>query len=166
MNTDPYAAPAASQIYANENIGQITQEVIEQLTRTKPWVRLMSVLMFLGAGFMLLAAAGMGIAGSIGSLRQSGNTFTSMGFGIGMAVVYVIMAALYIYPALKLWKYAGRIGSLAMTRNVMDLESALNEQRAFWKFVGLMTLIGIALYVVAIFLFVVFGAYSAVNASR
>jgi hypothetical protein len=83
---------------------------------------------------------------------------------IFLAVIYGVMAFVYIYPAIKLWKYANRIGSLAASRSVADLDAALNEQRGFWKFIGIMTVIMISLYFVAVIGFVAFGATAAMKA--
>ncbi len=81
-----------------------------------------------------------------------------------VAVIYGILAFVYIFPALKLWKYANRIGSLGATRSVADLDAALNEQRSFWKFIGVMAAIMISIYLVAIIGFVAFGASAALKA--
>jgi Ca2+/Na+ antiporter len=123
--------------------------VIDQLARTKPWVRLFAVLMFLGAGSLLLIAAGMLVVGGIGATKSSGPWAGMSGaMPIAFAMVYVVLA-------LKLWKYASRIGQLVHTGSDMDLEGALNEQRAFWKFAGILMIVMIALYLVAIIVAVV-----------
>ncbi|WAC21917.1 DUF5362 family protein [Luteolibacter sp. SL250] len=69
---------------------------------------------------------------------------------IGMSMFYILIALLYIYPGLKLWKYANRITGFASTGAEVDLEMALNEQRAFWKFAGISIIVMIALYIVGI----------------
>ncbi len=118
-----------------------------QLAGTKPWVRFISVLMFIGAGLMLLLAVVMLFAG--GSIFKTANLGAyEAGMGVGIAVGYAIFAFIYIYPALKLWKYASRIGALLSSSTILDLEGALNEQRSFWKFIGVMMLLVLILYAV------------------
>ncbi len=68
------------------------------------------------------------------------------GMGIMFAAVYIVMAIFYIYPALKLWKYANYIGSVMDSGATFDLEMALSQQRSFWKFVGIICLIFVSLY--------------------
>jgi len=75
-----------------------------------------------------------------------------------IAVMYGVFAFLYIYPAVKLWAFANRITSLGSTRSVADLDAALTEQRRFWKFLGIMTIIMICLYFVFIIGMIGFGA--------
>lgn len=146
---------------------------MRQLAGTKPWVRFISVLMFVGAGFMLLAALVMGLAGgtifSSMASTGSGPKFSGAmgaGIGLGIALFYGLFALLYIYPALKLWKYANRIGDLASSGQTRDLEAALNEQRVFWKFVGIMILAVFALYGAIIVLMAVVGGIGAMQGTH
>ena len=57
------------------------------------------------------------------------------------------MAALTIYPLVRLSKYASAIARLRFSQSMADLEDALDQQRAFWKFVGIMTLILTVLWI-------------------
>ncbi len=152
---NPYTSPQSNLFggSAETTTDGVTQGVLLQLQKTKPWVRLMSVVMFLGAGLMLLGGLAMGLMGAAGTLNQTASPFGGqMGavFGVGMAAMYGILAVLYVFPALKLWKYADRIRDLLASRQLVDLERALNEQRAFWKFVGVMIVVVLIIYAVAI----------------
>ena len=94
---------------------------------------------------MLLFAVIMVVMGSaMASLTKS--PMFSGGFGIVLAVIYGIFAFIYIFPALKLWKYASCIGNLISSGTSSDLEMALNEQRSFWKFIGMIFLVLLSLY--------------------
>ncbi len=132
--------------------------VISHLVRTRKWVRLCSVLGFIGSGLMLLAGLTITISGSAigGSAAMKG-----MGYGTGlflvMGLVYLVFALLYIYPSLRLWQYASSISQLEATSSSFHLETALDKQRSFWKFVGLMISIIIGLYAMAI-VFAIIGA--------
>ena len=141
----------------------VTQGVLQQLAGTKPWVRFMAVLMFVGAGFMFLGAVGILIAG--GAMAATGKTAGfSAGMMSGIAVIYGAVALIYIYPALKLWGYANQIAILLVSGRMLNLEGALNQQRAFWKFLGIMMIAIFVLYlVVAIGLFAL-GGFAAMKA--
>ncbi len=123
----------------------------------------MSVLMFIGAGFMLLVALGMLVAG--GAIASAGgNAMFSGAMGVGIAVLYAVLSIVYIYPALKLWKYASSIGNLLMTGSELDLIAALNHQRSFWKFVGILVLAMLVLYFVVIIGVIAVGGFAAMGA--
>lgn len=163
---NPYASPASNPFGTTDSQSgdSVSPSTIAQLAGTKPWVRFMSVLMWIGVAFMLLAGGGMGLVSLVGSLpKNAANPFGNIGFLV-MAVIYVVMAFVYIVPAVKLWKYANRIGSLAASRAVVDLDAALNEQRGFWKFVGVMTVVVLSLYLIIAIGFFAFGATAALKA--
>lgn len=96
--------------------------------------------------------------------KASGSPMLAGGMGIGIAVVYGLLSFIYIYPAVKLWKYANAIRDLLRTNSEADLIDALNQQRAFWKFIGILFLSIVALYILVIVGAVVFGGYAAMRA--
>jgi hypothetical protein len=145
----------------------VTQGVLQQLAGTKPWVRFMAVLMFVGAGFMLLGALFILLAGgAIMASSKIGGVGTGISAGVMsmFAILYASVALIYIYPALKLWGYANQIASLLVSGSTIDLEGALNQQRAFWKFLGIMVIAVFVLYIVAIILLVAIGGFAAMKA--
>ena len=167
MTNDPYTSPLSpiQSVPPNGTAGGVSAGVVDQLARTKPWVRLFSVLMFLGAGLMLLVAAAILLVGGIGAAGSKGSTAAISGaMGVGISMVYAVMAVLYIFPALKLWKYASGIGRLLYSGSEGDLVNALNEQRVFWKFVGILMISMIALYFIAIIVMMVFAVGMAPHA--
>jgi hypothetical protein len=159
MEADPYATPMTNtQASGKTGDATVSQGVIQQLAGTKGWVRLISVVMFVGASLMLLLSVMMAVMGStIASATK--NSSLSGGFGFILAVIYAVSAIIYIYPGVKLWKYATCIGSLMTSRTTLDLEAALNEQRAFWKFFGILIVIFLILYALIIVGGVIVGVF-------
>jgi hypothetical protein len=159
MESNPYTTPVASgertDLFAGS--GLVSGAAIQKLAATKPWVRLISVISFIGSGFMLLGAGSLALVGTVGSFaaaRSSGSVLPA-GFGIGMAVAYAVFAIIYLYPGVKLWKYASSIARLMQTQSEADLVAALDQQRGFWKFIGVMVTIIIGLYILAMVLMVI-----------
>lgn len=118
---------------------------VAMLAATKPWVRFLSVVVWLGIAIMLILAVCMAIISTQPMPRG-----VARGVFMIFAAAYGSFAFLYILPAIKLWKYASRIGSLVETRSGTALDAALNEQRGFWKVIGVMTIIMIFLMLAAI----------------
>jgi uncharacterized membrane protein YjgN (DUF898 family) len=170
MAIDPYSSPNSHvppMNYPEERM--ITEGVIQQLKGTKPWVRFMSVLLFIGAGTMLLGAlivlVAAGALAAASNKTEMGNTpVLTAGIISAFAILYALFALIYVYPALKLWKYADRIASLMVSGNALDLEEALNHQRAFWKFLGITVITIFVLYIVAVIGMLIFGVFAAVTA--
>jgi hypothetical protein len=138
--TSPYAPPPAMAPAAPG--GAVSEQSIEMLRQTRPWVMLMGVLCFIGSAFMLLGGLGMLAMGALASATAKSAAPMALG------VVYIPLAGLYIYPGLKLTKYGGAIGRLLQSRASVDLDAALGEQKSFWKFAGITTIVMIVLYII------------------
>jgi hypothetical protein len=67
--------------------------------------------------------------------------------GAVLGLVYIPFAIVYVYPGLKLWSYGKSIGQLMLSRASTDLEAALGHQKSFWKFVGILTLCVVGIYI-------------------
>ncbi len=152
MSIDPYLTPSAQPgRISGYQSSAVSEAALAHLAGTKPWVRLISVVMFIGAAFILIIAIVFAVAGTAIMANAKLGAYGA-GVTAGIGIAYGIFALLYIYPALKLWKYASRIGDLLHTRDPLALEMALNEQRSFWKFVGVLVLVMLVLYAVIIVL--------------
>jgi hypothetical protein len=160
MEPNPYSAPSADPFgRINTSPGEaITEGILTQLKGTKGWVKLMAVMCFLGGGLMALgglAVVAFGIFGGsiLAASGMEGVDMASIGGAVGGVVIgalYALMGVLYFYPGFKLWGYASAIEDLLKDRMAVTLERALNEQRAFWKFLGVLVVVLICVYVLAI----------------
>ena len=166
---NPYSAPAPEAPYGSppaggygggipggvtEDRATVTEMAVEMLRQTKPWVMFLSVMSFIGSGLMLLGGIFMIVAGAF---VPSGAAISTSALG----AVYLPMAFLYIYPALKLWSFGGAIGRLTQSRSSMDLEAALAQQKSFWKFAGITTIVMMVLYALFVVGLIVVGVAAA-----
>ena len=110
------------------------------LAGTKPWVRLVSILGFISAGFMILGGLAAGALG----VRMGRPEAAALIF------VYPLMGLLYLVPSLYLFRFATRIGEYLQGGQEAQLELALDSQRSFWRFVGILSLVSIVLMALVI----------------
>ena len=124
--------------------GEVSEEVVAILRSTKPWVRFLSVLGFIGLALIVL--------GSLAILVIPMGPMGAMPIGprIGAAVVYLLMALIQFPAVLFLSRYASRIARLAASNDPEDLEDALRAQKSFWKYVGILTVVMMIFYILAI----------------
>ncbi len=155
---NPYMPPAdpAARAYPTGGGAGVSEMSVEMLRQTKPWVVFLSVMSFIGAGFMALLGVIMLVAGA---LAPTGGPPTAL-----LGLVYVPMAFFYVYPGVKLWKFGSAIGRLMASRDASDLDAALSEQKSFWKYVGICVIVGMVLEVLFIVGAVVVGVVA--GASR
>ncbi len=120
--------------------------IIEALTRTRGWVRFFSIMGFISCGLLVLG----GLAMLVGGGSEFGYVYGSEGIAILIGFLYLLFAALYFFPSLKLTQYANRITSLQESHTEQDLVSALDMQRSFWALIGIMAIVTISLYILVI----------------
>ncbi len=128
---------------ASGNSNAVPVAVISALAGTQGWVRFLSVLGFICFGLIALAALY--------------TLFYGFG-GVVASLIYMVFAGLYFFPTLKLSQYASRIASLRHTQSERDLVAALEAQRSFWTFVGIVTAIVLGLYVLLFVITLNFGS--------
>ncbi len=137
----PYVPPASNPRTGGMS-GRVSPRVLDIMQRTKGWVRFIAVLLFINFGLTIINAVI-----TMNSPRRFGGDEERIGQVIGVAVMLV----LYLYPAVKLNSYASRIGALLQGSRTADLEAALNEHRAFWRYVGIVAIVLMSIFVLFIF---------------
>ena len=138
----------------------LTPAARQYLNQTRPWARFMSVLAFVAAGFIALMGLVLILTGFAGGFLAPGTgklgALGSAVRGIPLGLFYLVSAVLYIPPGLFLGRYASSIASLEANPSSEGLENALKQQKSFWRYAGILTLVGIILTVVAIALMLLF----------
>jgi len=119
----------------------MTAQIIASFQKTRPWVFFLSILGFISAGFMFIAGIVAPVAlvaeGKVGSIAA----------GIGLFIFYGVAAVFfYLIPSVLLSRYAARIRNvLAAPNDVAALEASIGAQKSFWRYVGIMALIGLCI---------------------
>ncbi len=146
-NPYDYSDPGQTQGGDLQHLG-----ILEELRMTRPWVRLVGILGLILCGLMLLSSVGVLFFSLFGGGR---------GFGAlaGMGVGYLIFALIYGYPCVRLLKYGSAITRYEEGQTIAELETALMEQRRFWRFIGICTCAVVGLYLVAILGAALLGAF-------
>jgi hypothetical protein len=152
------------------SVSSLTPRAQQYLEETRPWVRFISTVIFVGAGFMVLMGVGLVAFSVFGGLAARNTTrLGALGSAIGagmLALVYVVLAFVYIAPGVYLARYASAIKRLRVNGTAAGLEDALKHQKSFWRFAGILTAIGLIMAVVGMVLAIVAGVIAAVMASR
>ncbi len=153
--------PAAGGVTYGGGGEAITPRMVAPLVKTRPWVILLGVMTMIGCGFLILAGFAM-VGMALFGLPGMGDEFGSAG-GFMLAVVYLLMAFLYFFPGLYLLRYGRAIKEVDRVANGTTVEAALRHQLSFWRFVGILTVAVIALYLLIFVVAVLFGMFTAVS---
>ena len=159
-----------SGVEATAGMVGLTPRAQQYLDETRPWVQFISIWTFVMAGFMVLGGLGLLAASVLGGLAARNQTgFGAFGSVIGgglLALLYVVLAFVYIAPGLYLSRYARAIAHLRAKASAAALEDALKHQKSFWRYAGIVMAIGLVVAIVVMVVAVAAGVIAAVMAAR
>jgi len=115
------------------------------LYSAKGWVRFLSVLGFIGFALMLIWAITMMTA-----FGYLGNAGVFGGVGVIMFILMSAMTIVTFMLSLRLSKYSSAIGRMQQTGQPMDFEVAMIQQMKFWRLAGILVLISLAFFLIAL----------------
>lgn len=122
----------------------VTEAMLQSLRQTKPWVKFLSILGFIGIFFMTVS----GIV-NIFAFSNIKTETASLPFLLTGALD-ILMGLFYFFPALFLFRFASSINRLLNGGGPREMEEALSNQRSFWKFMGILTLVFFTIAVIGI----------------
>ena len=140
--SDQYTAPNAPATPTLSGNAVITDAMLESLRGTRIWVQIVGILFLIAAALSVLIPLGT-IAGV--GMRGAQNAALPFAGVIAMAVVYLLIALVYLFLGVYLLRYGGAIGRLLRDGQTQSMEEALQCQRKFWRLGGLLALISVVL---------------------
>ncbi|MDZ7739448.1 MAG: hypothetical protein U5K32_10385 [Bacteroidales bacterium] len=122
---------------------ELTSPALAQLNQIRKWTRFLAIIGFVVNGLLVLAA--------IISLTFNKSGIVPIEAGIAGALPLLILAGLYFFPVLYLHRYS-ILSKQAIDNNDTSLmEEALKFQKKFFKFIGILTIVFLAIWTLALF---------------
>lgn len=153
--------------YQNENQNQsqlfsltIDPLIKSHLSETARWGKFLAILGFILCGLIVILGVFFGTFFSTLMNRTEATyegTVSSGSFGAMMAVVYVIIAVIYFFPCLFLYRFSTKMKTALNGNEQTDLTLAFQNLKSLFRYIGVITVIILAIYLV-IFLFAILGA--------
>jgi hypothetical protein len=159
--SNPYKAPQSEPSKPDIAVPEgekYTPLMVEHLKNTRPWVLFLAIVLIVACAFMVLAGLGMLAGGAaFGASNPAYRELQSQGMPIFIitGLIYIGLSGLYIPIIVFLFRYARSIKGLLGTGLTASIEEALGHQKSFWKYVGIITLIGISLFVLMIIIAII-----------
>jgi len=96
---------------------------------------------FVGSAFIILGGV---------SVMYNASFRTDMvgGYGVGMGLFYVVLAAVYIYPSICLVKFSRAIKFGVQTSNAEMISNGFRHQKNMYRFMGIFIIISIVLMLI------------------
>ncbi len=123
------------------------------LQETAKWGTFLSIIGFIGCALIILAGIFMAVGASQfdRSFNEYGGRSRGLqGLGTVMAFAYILFAVLYFFPCLYLMRFSSHIKAAVASDDQANLTVAFQNLKSLFKFVGILTIIGIALYILVI----------------
>ncbi len=137
---------------------RITDNAIQYLTSTANWAKFLSIVGFIGIGFMVLAGLVVALAGSyLTSAAPTPYPFPISWLG----GFYLVFAGLYFFPILYLYKFSNATLISMKSKDSMDLEFALLNLKSHYRYLGIFVIVILSMYALAIVGAIIFGATGA-----
>jgi len=64
-----------------------------------------------------------------------------------MGLMYVLIGLLYFFPVYYLFKFSSKVRTALMTKNTQELETAFENLKSHYKFIGILMIITLSIYV-------------------
>lgn len=131
-----YEAPSADAI-------PFTDHSLQLLRQTRPWAMFIAIMFFIFGGLCVIA--GVTVAAAASFVKGGG-----VGIPVWLGLIYVVLAVVYILPAIYMSRFCSRVGRLARLRQATDLEGALAAMKSTFRVSGILMIIFIVGYLVVI----------------
>ena len=133
---------------------QVDPVIKSYLAETAKWGRFLSILGFILCGLIVLIGI---FAGSIFSMFGSAtiggeSPIGASGFASVMVVLYILIALLYFFPCLYLFRFSNKMKTALYGNSQEDLTESFQNLKSLFKFVGILTIIILAIYALIFFI--------------
>jgi len=140
------------QNVAGNNSLEFTGDSIRHLDEARKWSMFLAILGFISVGLMVLVAIFSGTA-----LTFIGDGFISPAMGIGISILYLIIAVLYFFPVYYLFNFSSKAKDAVRLSDSKSLTVSMHFLKAHYRFMGILVIVMLALYPVIIVLTVLGG---------
>ena len=133
------------------NIDGVSKTFLAESAR---WGKFLAIIGFIVCGLVVIVGIFMASTAS-----QINNTFSQYGgesgftgLGTMMAVLYIIIALIYFFPCLYLFRFSNFMKVALATDDQANLIASFRNLKSMFKFVGIFTIILLSLYALAFLL--------------
>jgi hypothetical protein len=121
---------------------KLTDNSLIFMTEIVKWAKFLAICSFVGLGMMVLA----GVAMIILQFERQANGLST----VIMGLFYILMAVIYFFPAVYLYRFATASADAIEKLNEDTLEEGLENLKSLFRFTGILMIIMFSLYAVGI----------------
>ena len=115
------------------------------------WGKFLAIMGFILCGlFVVMGLFFSTMMASLGTYSSSYGSGAASGIGALMAIVYIIVALVYFFPCLFLFRFANKMKIALLTNEQDSLNGSFQNLKAFLRYFGIITIIFLVLWVLGI----------------
>jgi hypothetical protein len=141
---NPYQSPRNISVPETPLVsrGELSEAMLRYLKEASPWLRFVGILSFISCGFMVLGGVAAAIVLlAVSSLAEEiGGSYAAL-----LGLVYVVMGVVLFFPARFIYFFGAKIRSYQISNSPEDLELAFKNNKSLWKFLGICSIISLAI---------------------
>jgi hypothetical protein len=149
---------------------EIGPEGLGYLNTTRKWTMFMAILGFIGIGLMIFGGLALsfimkGVSSALPAMEGmeglegiEGVDVAGAATGIAsgmMMVMFLIIAVIYFFPVLYLFKFSKHTKKALETNDAAELTLGLKNLKSYWLYLGVLVIIALSVYLI---IFLVAGA--------
>lgn len=129
---------------------KLTENSLVFMRETVKWAKFLAICFFVGLGLMVLVGVVFFFL-SVSAPGPAEMKFSTSAVGI----FYILIAVLYFFPAMYLYRFATASAEAINTLNDDTLEEGLENLKSLFRFTGILMIIVLSLYAVGFILAIV-----------
>ncbi len=140
---------------------KITPDVRFSLLSASKWAKFLSIVGFASTGLLVVLSIGFIVAGHAidevlyDNAYSMQTMYTSRMPGMMFGVTYIIMAVLYFFPCLFLFRFAGRTKDAMLSGTQASLSTGMRNLKYLYQYTGILTIVGLVFFVFAIIILII-----------
>jgi hypothetical protein len=137
----------------NLNLDQTGRSHLAEAAR---WAKFLSIIGFIVCGLIVLIGVFFGsffnmfTSGYRNSPYDDFGSSAASGLGAMVAVFYIVLALIYFFPVLFLFRFATKMKTALASNEQEVLNASFQNLKASFRFVGILTIILLAFWILAI----------------
>lgn len=131
---------------------KLNEEAKGFLQETGKWAYFMSIVGYIMVGLFVLVALFMG-----STMAALGGGAGALGGGF-ISFIYILLALLYFFPIYYLNKFGVKVKKAIAENDSLELTEALKFLKSHYKFIGILTIVMLCIYVAMFLIAIIAGA--------
>lgn len=123
----------------------VTEGMKRDLLSAAKWTKFLCIVGCIGLVIIVLMAFFMMFFGAMAS-----KIFAGTPFGAALGFLYLVIAAIYIYPLMKGFQFANATKAACLSNDEQQLARGITGLNDLLKFIGILTIIILVLYAIAL----------------